>query len=73
MVFFQELPLGGLKYLPIEIWMKIYKMEHSSKLKDIHTEILDSFNEICGTAESIYDTNTGTLELVYNIEINDIF
>ena len=76
MVFFQDLPLGELKYLPIEIWMKIYKMEHSSKLQDIHKEILDICgycNEIVGSAESVYDTNTETLEIEYNIEMKDIF
>ena len=81
MVFYTEdvLSVAGLRYIPTELWFKIYSIEHSLKFgrvlreivnRKIYTnDILDimDWGNLIGGAETDEDG-----ELEYNIEMIDI-
>ena len=45
MFFFseQELNSVGLKYIPTELWLHIFKMEHRSNITSVHQELKNVF------------------------------
>ena len=72
MVFYTEKELSSacLPYLPPELWFHIYRIEHQSKIIEVHRELLHMFKEL---RETNFNTHMNThLNRLINIFRNTL-